>query len=80
MKREHAERILDAYVRMRISEFDPDASDALREVILDAMTGYKSQTISTFPGITLPSDGKPLVTYTSNDPLRGACTTGVVGE
>lgn len=90
MNREQAEHILDAYVHMRICEFGPDASDALREVILDAMTEYKTQTVSTYPGITLPADGKPWVTFTGNDqlstpkvtwtghdPLYGTCTTGV---
>ena len=44
MNRKQAEHILDAYVRMRMREADKDASDALREVILDAMTGYKTET------------------------------------
>ena len=80
MNREHAEHLLDAYVWMRMREFDPDASDALREVILDAMTEYKPQMISASPGITLPADGTPKVTWTGNDPLTlfGTCTTGVV--
>jgi len=51
MNRQQAEHILDAYVRRRMRESDEDASDALREVILDAMTGYKSSTI-TYPQIT----------------------------
>lgn len=56
MNRQQAEHILDAYVRMRIRESDKDASDALREVILDAMTSYQ---ITTAPSITWPTT-KPL--------------------
>lgn len=79
MNREHAEHLLHAYVRMRMSEFDPDASDALREVILDAMTEYKATTYPgiTYPKITLPSDNKPWVTFTGIDPSYSTCTTGV---
>lgn len=77
MNRLHAEHILDAYVQMRMREFDPDASDALREVILDAMTEYKTQVVSTYPRITLPADNKTWVTFTGNDPLYGTRTTGV---
>lgn len=51
MNRQHAERILDAYVRMRMRESDKDASDALREVILDAMTSCKP---TTPPTVTWP--------------------------
>lgn len=65
MNRQHAEHILDAYVRIRTNEADKDASDALREVILDAMTEYKSSTITlpniTYPQVT-PNYGKPIVT------------------
>ena len=59
MNREQAEHILDAYVRMRMRESDKDASDALHEVILDAMTEYKSKPTTTWPGITLPSTNYP---------------------
>lgn len=58
MNRQQAEHILDAYVRMRMrenDEYDEDASDALREVILDAMTEYKTSGITVTPGITWPS-------------------------
>lgn len=48
MNRQQAEHLLDAYVRMRIRESDKDASDALHEVILDAMTEYR------YTGITYP--------------------------
>lgn len=51
MNRQHAERILDAYVRMRMHESDKDASDALREVILDAMTSYQ---VTTTPIVKWP--------------------------
>lgn len=75
MNREQAEHILDAYVRMKMSESDKDASDALREVILDVMTEYRAKTI--YPNITYPHsvwvdttkqptnwDGTPKVTCT----------------
>lgn len=66
MNREQAEHILDAYVHMRMRESDKDASDALREVILDVMTEYRSSTI-TVPNITYPQAvpcdyGKTIVT------------------
>ena len=41
MNREQAGHILDAYVRMRIAGAEEEASDALRAVILDAMTEYR---------------------------------------
>ena len=63
MNREQAEHILDAYVRMRMRESDKDASDALREVILDAMTEYRSSGITVSPGITWPST-KPMTVPT----------------
>lgn len=44
MNRLQAEHILDAYVRMRMRESDEEAADALREVILDAMTSYRVTT------------------------------------
>lgn len=74
MNRQQAEHILDAYVRMRISESDKDASDALREAILDAMTDYKATTV---PSITWPNTQpltittyKPIVTCGSLDGLK----------
>lgn len=74
MNREQAEHILDAYVRMR-SMSDKDSSDALREVILDAMTEYRSKPTTTWPGITVSPtsyptnwDGTPKVTCTGIDP------------
>lgn len=55
MNRQQAEHILDAYVRMRMRESDEDASDALREVVLDAMTDYMTSGVAIAPGITLPA-------------------------
>ena len=56
MNRQQAEYILDAYVRLRMCESYEDASNALHEVILEAMTGYRSSTITaadiTYPQIT----------------------------
>lgn len=93
MNREQAEHILDAYVRMRICESDKDASDALREVILDAMTEYRVK--SNYPNITYPYatwvdatktalptnwDGTPKVTCTGIDPAFNTNTVSVVGD
>ena len=73
MNRQQAEHILDAYVRIRMNEADKDASDALRAVILDAMTEYRTSGI-TYPGTTYlgttylgtttgtPTYHKPIVT------------------
>lgn len=62
MNRQQAEHILDAYRLVN----DEEASAALREVILDAMTEYKASTITipniTYPQIT-PKYNKPIVTY-----------------
>lgn len=75
MNREQAEHILDAYVRMRMRESDKDASNALREVILDVMSEYRAKSV--YPNITYPHsvwvdtakqptdwDGAPKVTCT----------------
>lgn len=66
MNRQQAEHILDAYVRIRMNEADKDASDALREVILDVMTEYKPSTITvpniTYPQVTPLNYSKPIVT------------------
>lgn len=65
MNREQAEHILDAYVEMECVGEDNKAQQSLREVILDAMTEYRSSTITvpniTYPQIT-PNYGKPIVT------------------
>lgn len=75
MNRQQAEHILDAYVRMRMRESDKDASDALREVILDAMTEYRTSGITVAPGITLPA-AKPLTVPTYDKPIV-TCKTEV---
>lgn len=81
MNREQAEHILDAYGNLHsVCGSEDMCVEALREVILDAMTEYKIQKVTTYPGITLPSDGKPWVTLTGNDSLFGTCTTGGVDE
>jgi len=70
MNREQAEHILDAYVEMECSGGDNKARQSLREVILDAMTGYKMQTA--YPSITLPNT-TPTPTY----PYKPIVTCGV---
>lgn len=80
MNREQAENILEAYINMERVGGDSKARQSLREVILDAMTEYKSQIVSTYPRITLPVDNTPKVTWTGYDTIHGTCTTGVVGE
>lgn len=68
MNREQAENLLDAYVELKdiVSDCPLCAIQALREVILDAMT-LQTQQPTIFP-ITLPTTqpwtGKPIVTYT----------------
>lgn len=52
MNREQAEHILDAYVEMECAGGDNKARQSLREVILDAMTGYR---VTSTPSITLPN-------------------------
>ena len=68
MNREHAEHILDAYLStcyavdadgMYPETDSKKARDSLREVILDAMTEYRSKPTTTWPGITLPSTNYP---------------------
>lgn len=65
MNRQQAEHILDAYIQTIKFVDDEGPSAALREVILDAMTEYRSSTITvpniTYPQIT-PNYGKPIVT------------------
>lgn len=65
MNRQQAEHILDAYIQTVKFVDDEEPSMALREVILDAMTEYRSSTITvpniTYPQIT-PNYGKPVVT------------------
>lgn len=77
MNRQQAEHILDAYVRIRMNEADKDASDALRAVILDAMTEYRSSSgITVSPGITWPST-KPMTVPTYYHPPIVTCQTEV---
>lgn len=76
MNREQAENILEAYINMECSGGDSKARQSLREVILDAMTEYKTRTGNVFNGygITVPGgyptnwDGTPKVTCTGVDP------------
>lgn len=80
MNRQQAEHILDAYVRMRMrenDEYDEDASDALREVILDSMTDYMISGVVITPETTWQAttpnrssnwDGTPKITCTGVDP------------
>lgn len=84
MNRKQAEHILDAYVETERAGGNDKACQSLREVILDAMTGYRSSTI-TVPNITYPSTTypKPLVTYTgTGDPnvVQTSITSVEVGE
>ena len=66
MNRQQAEHILEAYVRMRMRENDEYVFDALREVILDAMTEYKTITL-TAPNRWSNWDGSPKITCTGVD-------------
>lgn len=86
MNREQAQHILDAYVEMECAGGDSKARQSLREVILDAMTEYRSKPNTTWTGITIPTtdyprnwDGTPKVTCTGIDPSYSTRTT-VVGE
>ena len=83
MNRQQAEHILDAYVRMKArenDEYDADASDALREVILSAMTDYMISGVVITPETTWPLnwDGSPKITCTGVDPAFRANTAEVV--
>ena len=84
MNREQAENILEAYINMECGGGDNKARQSLREVILDAMTEYRSKP-TTWPGITLPStsyptnwDGSPKVTCWGIDPAFNTNTAAVV--
>ena len=87
MNREQAEHILDAYLSTCYA-VDADgiypetdskkARDSLREVILDAMTEYRSKPTTTWPGITIPTDCTPKVTWTGVDPTVNTNTVAVV--
>ena len=78
MNREQAEHILDAYLEVtELGSTQEQTANTLREVILDAMTEYKSNMSTGWQGygITLPAtsyptdwDGSPKVTCTGIDP------------
>ena len=84
MNRQQAEHLLEAYVQVTYiadahgMEYATKAADDLRDVILDAMTEYRTSTVSTYPNITLPYTHftnptyKPIVTCDSK--------TGVIQE
>lgn len=77
MNRQQAEHILDAYVQTVKFVDDEEPSVALREVILDAMTEYRT---TYNPGITLSpwttaNPPKPLVTYTTADKMPTVAAT-----
>lgn len=74
MNREQAENILEAYVNMERVGGDSKTRQSLREVILDAMTEYKSKPTTTWSGITIPTDGTPRVTCTGIDPAFNSNT------
>ena len=78
MNRSQAENILDAYVLLSTTS-SKAASDSLREVILDAMTGYSNSSGITYPRITLPSM-KPFTTVTTPNVIPNkaivTCDTG----
>lgn len=67
MNREQAENILDAYVLLSTTS-NKAASDSLREVILDAMTEYRTSGITVTPGITWPAT-KPMTVPTYHQPI-----------
>ena len=70
MNREQSEHILDAYVEMECNGGDNKARQSLREVILDAMTEYRSYPINisqprVTPTIPTIEPYKPPFTWTS---------------
>lgn len=78
MNREQAKNILDAYVSMKkfISDESDDCSEALREVILDAMTEYKAPSFI-YPNISYPVSTKPIITCTGESiTYTGESTNG----
>lgn len=68
MNREQAEHILDAYIQTIRFVDDEEPSVALREVILDAMTEYRTSGITVTPGITWPPT-KPMTVPTYHQPI-----------
>lgn len=84
MNREQAENILEAYINLECGGGDNKARQSLREVILDAMTEYRSKP-TTWPGITMPTtnyptnwDGTPKVTCWGIDPTQNTSTVSTV--
>lgn len=84
MNREQAEHILEAYINLECGGGDNKARASLRDVILDAMTEYRSKPTTTWPGITvspakLPTnwDGIPKVTFMGIDPAYNTNTAVV---
>ena len=67
MNRNQAEHILDAYLELASGKKHEAAANALRDVILDAMTS-SAPNYYTIPSITY----KP----TENTPLKWTCTSG----
>lgn len=69
MTKEQAEHVLDAYVTIKNAQWDKDAEESLRNVILDAMTSTTTPSITwrdTRP-FTVPNviNDKPIVTLTT---------------
>ena len=75
MNRQQAEHILDAYVQTVKFVDDEEPSVALREVILDAMTEYRTSGVTVTPGITWPVT-KPMTVPTYHQPIV-TCKTEV---
>lgn len=68
MNRQQAEHILDAYAIMCVNKADADVLDALRAVIIDAMTEqwlWRYTYPITVPSMSKPSvpANKPVITY-----------------
>lgn len=82
MNREQAEHILEAYIDMECGGGDSKARQSLREVILDAMTEYRSKPTTTWPDITLPAMSYPIdwggTTKVTINPAFGANTVSTV--
>ena len=90
MNREQAEHILEAYINLETVGGDNRARAALREVVLDAMTEYRSKPAATLPNIAVPpattynviatsanTDGSTKATCVGLDPLFRTCTAVV---
>lgn len=67
MNREQAENILEAYINLECGGGDNKARQSLREVILDAMTEYKSKPTTTWPGITVSPTSARVTSPEVND-------------